>query len=75
MFVVTHDSNTVVVDVCLLVELLLDLGVLTLRPEDIVSLALTMKEQANGKLESTGYILDTTRVEGSLVDAVGNHFE
>lgn len=60
---------------CLLVELLLDLGVLTLGPEDTVSLALILEEQANGKLESTGYILDTTRVEGSLVDAVGNHFE
>lgn len=57
-------------------ELLLDLGVLTLGPEYIVSLALVMEEQANVKLNSTTrYLLDTTGVEGGLVDAVGNHFE
>ena len=72
---VTDDSDTVVVNVCLLVKLLLDLGVLTLGPGHIVSLALVMKEQDNVKLDSTEHILDTSRVKGSLVDAVGNHFE
>jgi len=34
---VTHNGDTVVVNVCLLVELLLDLGVLTLGSEHLVS--------------------------------------
>lgn len=74
LLIKTHNGDTVVVDVCLFVKLLLDLGVLTLGPERLVSIRVT-QEQAIGKLQSRSNLLDTTRVEGSLVDAVGNHFE
>lgn len=45
---VTHNGDTVVVNVCLLVELLLDLGVLTLGSEHLVS-RVVVEEQAIGK--------------------------
>ena len=44
----THNGDTVVVNVCLLVELLLDLGVLTLGSEHLVSRVM-VEEQAIGK--------------------------
>ena len=70
----THNGDTVVVDVCSLVKLLLNLGVLTLGSGELVSFLL-VQERAIGKLPSSSNLLNTTRVEGGLVDAVGNHFQ
>lgn len=66
-----YNGDAVVVNVCLVVQLLLNLGVLLGRPGREVS-ALVI---ASAGL--AGYVLETGGVEGRLVDGlrVGNHFE
>jgi hypothetical protein len=53
--------------VCLVVELGLDLSVLDLGPGDV----LLVTARWLGKIRKN--ILDTLRVQGGLVDALGNH--
>lgn len=60
-----YDGNTIVVDVCSLVEFFLELSVLLLWPRQGVSIVQTTTRPAN--------LLDTTGVQGGLVNAVGNH--
>lgn len=66
----SYNGDTVIVNVCLVVKLLLELGVLLLRPGPpsvstiVVGACFRQRHQ---------YLLDTTRVQRRLIHAVGNH--
>ena len=62
-----YNSDAVVVNVCLVVELGLNLGVLDLGPGEVV---LAVEWKLDNTLKN---ILDTLGVKGGLVDALGNH--
>ena len=68
MFVASYNGDTIVINVSLVVELLLQLGVLLVRTEARVS-----EPSANTCI--MGHIRNTGRVKGSLVNVVGKHCE
>jgi hypothetical protein len=63
----SYNGDAVIINVCLVVELGLNLGVLGLGPGRVV---LAMEWKLDNMLEN---ILDTLGVKGGLVDALGNH--
>jgi hypothetical protein len=66
----TYNGYAVVVNVCGLVKLLLELGVLPVRPDVMLeSMACVLRGRSGGK----GNSLDTTGMQRSFVDTVGNH--
>ena len=67
MFVASYNGDTIVINVSLVVELLLQLGVLLVRTEECVS------EPSSADTYIMGHIRNTSRVEGSLVNVVGKH--
>lgn len=76
----TYNGNTVVVDVSLLVELLLDLSVLPLGSGRVVSCWSRLISDDNdddelNRRQEGWNSLDTTGVEVGLVDVAGHHVE
>ena len=62
----THNSNSVIVDVCAFVQFLFNFSVLPLRPASIM-----VSTDSKGRRGDCS--LNTARVESGLVHVVGNH--
>ncbi len=61
----TYNSYTIIIDMCLFVKLILQLGVLDDGPGISIS-----PHRSLGRRQD---LLDTTRVQGSLVNSCGDH--
>lgn len=67
----TYNCNTVIVNVCFIVQLLFNLSVLTLRPNGIISAQAHKQTKKVGVMRQ--YSLDTAWVKSGLVYAMSNH--
>ena len=75
MFEGLYNGYSIIVNVCLFVELFLDLGVLSRRPARDVGQQNVVRKRQSWPGKAGKHLLDTTGVQGSLVDAVGHHVE
>ena len=67
----TYNSNTVVVNVGDFVKFFLEFGMFSTRPM-AQSMSIEVPHQTAHGLN---HLLDTTRVQGRLVDRIGDHFQ